>query len=375
MKVYKAKEEVDIDEIFQDKSSKELERKFLIVYKNRIYKSFDDLKKIKHDQPKIKLKIKLITFNNIIDIHNKSKSEEILNKFDKCHKYRKNTNKYNIYLRCSFNVFSQISYKIDKKNNEIQIFGENFVENNKAKCFIIYKDRIFPIQKSFLTENIEVDDDDKFTITLIELEEIEDRSFMFYNCEMLLEFPLSKDIIYKNRVLYESNESNGDELYSIISKYSRSNTIQKKHPTFIGLLNKSNWFSCNCKNMSYLFNGCSSLISLPDISEWNTVSVTNMRKIFSGCSSLKSLPDISQWKTEKVTDISNIFYGCSSLSSLPDLSKWNTSNVNNMNNIFSKCSSLKLLPDISKWNTKNVKKMYSMFKNCSSLISLPDISK
>ena len=111
MKVYKAKEEVDIDEIFQDKSSKGLERNFLIVYKNRIYKSIDDLKKIKYDQSKIKL----IAFNNIIGIHNKSKSKEILNKFDKCHKYRKNTNKYNIYLRCSFNVFSQISYKIDKK--------------------------------------------------------------------------------------------------------------------------------------------------------------------------------------------------------------------------------------------------------------------
>ena len=70
MKVYKAKEEVDIDEIFQDKSSKELERKFLIVYKNRIYKSFDDLKKIKHDQPKIKLKM------NGVDIKDEEKEKK-----------------------------------------------------------------------------------------------------------------------------------------------------------------------------------------------------------------------------------------------------------------------------------------------------------
>jgi len=48
----------------------------------------------------------------------------------------------------------------------------------------------------------------------------------------------------------------------------------------------------NVTNMSYMFNECSSLISLPDISKWNTNNVTNMSHIFYGCSSLLSLPDI-----------------------------------------------------------------------------------
>ena len=38
--------------------------------------------------------------------------------------------------------------------------------------------------------------------------------------------------------------------------------------------------------MSYLFSGCSSLISLPDISKWNVNNVNNMSFLFSGCSSL-----------------------------------------------------------------------------------------
>ena len=77
-------------------------------------------------------------------------------------------------------------------------------------------------------------------------------------------------------------------------------------------------------------------------------NVTNMSYMFNGCSSLLSLPDISKWNTSNVNDISYMFYECSSLSSLPDISKWNTNNVINMNNMFCECSSLSSLPDISK---------------------------
>ena len=68
-------------------------------------------------------------------------------------------------------------------------------------------------------------------------------------------------------------------------------------------------------------------------------NVTNMSYMFYGCKSLSSLPDISKWNTDKVTNMSSMFYGCSSLSSLPDISKWNTNNATSMNLIFSGCSS------------------------------------
>ena len=42
----------------------------------------------------------------------------------------------------------------------------------------------------------------------------------------------------------------------------------------------------NVTNMNHMFDGCSSLSSLPDISKWNTINVINMSNIFSGCSSL-----------------------------------------------------------------------------------------
>ena len=58
-----------------------------------------------------------------------------------------------------------------------------------------------------------------------------------------------------------------------------------------------------------------------------------------------------------VTDMSYMFYGCESLSSLPDISKWNTNNVTNMRSMFYRCRSLSSLSDISKWNTNNATNM------------------
>ena len=49
--------------------------------------------------------------------------------------------------------------------------------------------------------------------------------------------------------------------------------------------------------------------------------VTNMKSMFDGCKSLLSLPDISKWETQNVINMSYMFQSCESLSSLPDISK------------------------------------------------------
>ena len=59
----------------------------------------------------------------------------------------------------------------------------------------------------------------------------------------------------------------------------------------------------NIKDMSFMFCGCLSLISLPDISKWNTNNIINMNGIFSGCSLLTKLPDISKWNIKNVTTL------------------------------------------------------------------------
>ena len=44
--------------------------------------------------------------------------------------------------------------------------------------------------------------------------------------------------------------------------------------------------------MKVLFQGCSSLTSLPDRSKWNINNITNMISLFQNCSFLISLTDI-----------------------------------------------------------------------------------
>ena len=93
----------------------------------------------------------------------------------------------------------------------------------------------------------------------------------------------------------------------------------------------------NIIDMSDMFNGYTSLLSLPDISKWKISNVINMSDMLKGCTSLLSLPDISKWETINVTNMSNMFKGCTSLLSLPDISKWNTINVIDMSYIFKGC--------------------------------------
>ena len=135
------------------------------------------------------------------------------------------------------------------------------------------------------------------------------------------------------------------------------------------------WDTKNITNMALMFGACKTLKSLPDISNWNTQNVTNFHGIFSFCKSLESLPDISKWNINRATQISQMFFLCTSLKELPDISKWNTENVENMYNLFRACCSIEFLPDISNWKTYNNVDLHDVFSDCHSLLFIPEISK
>ena len=181
--------------------------------------------------------------------------------------------------------------------------------------------------------------------------------------------------------LKEFLEINGEQKGEIQIKLCESETINDMSSMFNGctslvsLPNISNWDSKNINNMSSMFYGCITLNSFEGISNWNTTNVTQMYSLFKNCTELKALPDISKWDTKNVVDMSHMFYNCCALKSICDISKWDTKNVLRMNSMFQYCISLISLPDISKWDVKNVANMSSMFQGCHALKSLPDISK
>ena len=262
-----------------------------------------------------------------------------------------------------------IIYKPKKDNKDkTRIFGKKFVKNNKYKAKIIYNGNEYELKEYF--EDI-IHDDDKYEIrlTLRILEDIIDLGGMFSGCDCLYSFP-DDGIIEENINNYQLSNSIESKEESTNNKNFNIETKSSTKKNFLELLNTS-----KVTNMIGMFNGCKSLISLPDISKWDTSNVTNMIAMFYECQSLISLPDISKWNTSKVTNMIFMFKGCKSLISLPDISEWDTTEVTIMMNMFCGCKSLISLPDISKWNTSKVTNMIGMFNECNSLISIPDVSK
>ena len=285
----------------------------------------------------------------IIDYLNKFlKNNTIIEQLDKVNErntYINNFNNiFNIYNKI-FNDEINIIYNTNKKN-EVKLFGNLFVENNKNFCKIIVNGKEQELKEKYIFgffESIK----DKLHIKLKGINNIIDMSNMFSYCSSLSSIP---DISKWNtiNIKYMRNMFSYCSLLSSIPDISKLNTS-------------------NVKDMSYMFCGCSSLLTLPDISKLNTSNVKDMSYMFYGCSSLLSLPDLSKWNTSNVFDMRQMFCNCSSLSTLPDLSNWNTSNVVNLSKMFFNCLSLLTLPNLSKWNTSKFNDMHEMFCNCSSL--------
>ena len=295
--------------------------------------------------------INQINTNNNKEINNINNDKDINNQTNSI---------LNIYNRMFSKDISEINivYDIDKKDKEIEnndtinIFGTDFVINNKNICKMIVNNKEYELQKKFNINNYK---DKNLKIKLRGINKITNLSEMFSGCSSLISI---------------SNLSNWD-----ISNVTSLSCMFYNCPSLTSLPDISNWNTSNIIDLSGLFYNCSSLKTLPDISKWNTSKVKDMSWLFRQCKLLSSLPDISKWDTNNTTDMSFMFSGCSKLTALPDISIWNTKNVNNLSYMFSGCSSLSTLPDISKWNIINVNDLSVMFKECSSLSQLPDISK
>lgn len=115
----------------------------------------------------------------------------------------------------------------------------------------------------------------------------------------------------------------------------------------------------NVEDMSYMFQNCTNLTSVPNL---NTSNVTTMQSMFYGCSSITSIPSFN---TSNVTNMAAMFQECTNLTTIPTL---NTSNVTTFNSMFRFCRNLTAIPLM---NTSNVTGMTSAFEGCSNLVSIP----
>ena len=133
---------------------------------------------------------------------------------------------------------------------------------------------------------------------------------------MTIIYHISEDDIKNNKIRlfgYDFVKNNKDNCYIVINGYQRElceylilNEIQYKNNNLEIILVEKKIII----NMSYMFEFCTSLISLPDISKWDTKNVTNMSDMFVNCTSLKTLPDISKWDLNEKLDKKDMFKDC-----------------------------------------------------------------
>ena len=329
-----------------------------------------DLKEVREKIDNLKIMINKFKDNIKITIDKLIKIGEYLDKFCNINytiidNYENNKDNRNYLSLLNLNYIKQ---SIDDEINTIKHkynYGFNInkllyiyddILNNNEEIEICYKPKEYNERKVRIFGNIFVNNNIEKCIIIYKDKEYDLKEY--FN-------DIEKEYNYKDSFLIKLRGIN--KITDMSHMFSGCNTL-------ISISGLSKLNTSNISDMAYMFYNCSSLLALPDISNWNTSYVKNLSYMFSGCSNLSSLSDISNWETFSTTDLSYMFRGCINLVSLPKISNWKVDNIINMSYLFNGCRKLQSLPDISHWNMSNTKKMNGMFMECNSLISLPDIS-
>lgn len=136
-------------------------------------------------------------------------------------------------------------------------------------------------------------------------------------------------------------------------------------------------------DMSYLFNGCTSLLTTSASSNLQTFvnyldtrNVRTMRGMFSGCTGITQL-SVTNMRTFWLEDATNMFSGCNKLESLTfratnaayHTTLFTTERVKAFTGMFSGCSKLSSL-DLGYFSTNSATAMRNMFEGCTSMRTL-----
>ena len=174
------------------------------------------------------------------------------------------TNSSTIIYRVNKNIIDQNIAK-KRKEMDVKILGEIFVQNNKNKLEIEYENKIMK-----LNENIK-----------IKLDKLKDYKFSI-------------------------------QLRGFNNKITDLSHFLDRSPYFIAIPDINKIYTKDLTNISYMFNGCTSLLCAPDISKLDLTNVTHINNIFSNCTSLQKCinPNLLNLNMDKLIDAKDMYYNC-----------------------------------------------------------------
>ena len=169
-------------------------------------------------------------------------------------------------------------------------------------------------------------------------------SNMFYGCTSLKDLDVSSfktdNVTHMNGMFYGCSGLTSLD----VSGFNTTN-VKKTYNMFrdcsgLTRLDVSGFNTEKVDEISGMFQGCSGLTNL-DVSGFKIgfTQASGYKSMFQGCSGLTSL-DVSGYKASYVQDMSFMFDGCTSLKTIYVGGDWSTENVSSGENMFKNCSSL-----------------------------------
>ena len=216
-------------------------------------------------------------------------------------------------------------YKRDKNKSRLNVIGEDFVKNNRNKAKLIINNK-----KCYLKEFIQINNFQKenIKIYMILSRDICNLSYMFKNCESLLDLSIydnieNKEYIFENEFLeFLVTTKEIDEKENLLYDIEIDEE-EDTHPIFKNLEESTNIYCSEISNKEDINSNSHIQTILNNFENYKIFQQNNyiiLKGIFYNCKSLKSLSNISKLNTTNSIDMSELFYNCSSLTSLPNIS-------------------------------------------------------
>lgn len=256
-------------------------------------------------------------------------------------------------------------------NDDVQIFGKKFVENNKNNIELYING-----QKSELVDKIKNTGKDNF-ITMIIKKKLTNLESMFEGCKTLsninqLEYLCTKEVqnfskmfsfcwrIKSILALINWDVSNGTDFSGMFTKcWDISNFYYLRYWNVSKGINFSSMFSLNEK-----------LKKIDFLSLWNVSNGENFSSMFYYCRNLQDLDGLENWNVSKGKDFSNMFLDCDRIESIDKLSNWDVSSAENLSSMFERLEEIKSIEILENWDVSNCKNFSCMFLGCVRIISL-----
>ena len=305
----------------------------------------------------------------------------IIQEFKEIKKYLKEKNENNNRIQ-NFQ-FTQIfkneinlEYNVKDENDENNLFGEIFRENN-------YNNIEFYIngEKYSLRDNLQLLKG-IYKVKLITKKALTNLKGMFHNCEILSIYDELKYLDTREVTDFSDMFNNCSSISNIkplenwdVSKGIKFSNMFNKCQNLSDISPLGNWNVSNGEDFSNMFSGCAKIYNIKPLENWNLLNCCNLSSIFSCCESLKDITPLQNWNVSNVIIFHGVFEGCKGLSNIEPLRYWNVSGGINFSCMFQECSLLYDLKPISDWNVSNSLTFSNMFKNCRSLSNKKPIEK